>query len=293
MAWFRGDAPRDQLIEAKLVGALNVLGCDDFVDARHFFRFFGIDLDDLRVVGEFRLHHDDVQGVFRHLQFDVVAVVGCSANLCKGCRTHQRKSVVFFVFRKLDHDVFHSAFPTHDLGCCHDGVDDLLVAGAAADVPVFLEPVADIFPGRILILLQKAIGRYDESGRAEAALHRTEMHERHLQRVQEVRGSDAFNSGYSAVFVYSGDFLGAGTDDLAVQDHRARPAKTLAASDFGAGKAQASQYRCQCVRFGITNKHPVGAIDVESEFSEFHKLFFLHTSHFIKLSIGLFICVRI
>src|ERR671934_273475 len=64
-----------------------------------------------------------------------------------------------------------------------DGLDDVLVAGAAADVP--LEPAPDLRLGQpVAVRAEELDAGHDHSRRAEAALERVALPERLLQRMQ-------------------------------------------------------------------------------------------------------------
>ena len=62
------------------------------------------------------------------------------------------------------------------------GADDLVVAGAAAEIAG--QPVAHLGLGRIGIALQQRLGGDEEAGRADAALQRGVLEELALQRMQ-------------------------------------------------------------------------------------------------------------
>src|SRR6187200_504196 len=61
-----------------------------------------------------------------------------------------------------------------------DGFDHLAVAGAATQVA--RERVADVGDRRVRVLIQQPLGRHDHAGAAEAALQRTFVLERLLNR---------------------------------------------------------------------------------------------------------------
>src|SRR5438874_10014631 len=63
-----------------------------------------------------------------------------------------------------------------------DGLDDVLIARAAAEVP--LERLADLSLARRGILVEQADDRHDHPGRAEAALQRVLLVERLLDGMQ-------------------------------------------------------------------------------------------------------------
>src|SRR5437899_219565 len=80
----------------------------------------------------------------------------------------------------------------HGSGVEH-GADDLVVAGAAAEIAG--QPVAGLFLGRVLVLVEQRLRRDDESGGAEAALQRGVFEEFLLHRVQLVALGDALDRG--------------------------------------------------------------------------------------------------
>src|SRR5215467_5991304 len=70
----------------------------------------------------------------------------------------------------------------HPLGGVLDGLDDVVVTGAAAEIA--LEPVADLVLRRARIALEKLGGGHDHSRRAEPALQTVLLPERVLDRVE-------------------------------------------------------------------------------------------------------------
>src|SRR5919205_2212493 len=68
----------------------------------------------------------------------------------------------------------------HRLRGVEHGVDDLLVARAAADAA--LEPVHDLLAGRPRVVLEQRLRRHHHAGGAEAALERRALEERALHR---------------------------------------------------------------------------------------------------------------
>ena len=91
------------------------------------------------------------------------------------------------VFLGLRHDVVNGLLATHDRGGIHHRVDQRLVASAAAEVAVAMEPRADFLAGRVEVLVQQGLGRHDETGRADAALGAAVGHPGNLQRMQVLR----------------------------------------------------------------------------------------------------------
>src|SRR5947207_14174812 len=78
-------------------------------------------------------------------------------------------------------------------GRCPHGLDDVVVAGAAAEVA--LEPAADLLLAGVRVLLEKADRRHDHPGRAEAALQGVEFAERVLHRVLPAIGGETLDRG--------------------------------------------------------------------------------------------------
>src|SRR4030095_15833893 len=72
--------------------------------------------------------------------------------------------------------------PPHFTGGIEHRLDNLVVPGAAAQVP--RQPVAHLFLGRVEIALQQRFRRDEDAGRADAALERCVLQELLLQRVQ-------------------------------------------------------------------------------------------------------------
>src|SRR5215218_2442716 len=69
----------------------------------------------------------------------------------------------------------------HLAGRVLDRLDDVLIAGAAAEVA--LDALADLFLGRGRVVLQQVHGRHDHAGRAEPALEPVLLPEAALDRV--------------------------------------------------------------------------------------------------------------
>ena len=247
-------------------GVEQVLGEDDLRHAGHLLGFGNVYLEDLGVMGELRLDHGDMEGVGRHLELLIVAVIGETADLGERGGTHERLAVVLAVLGHLDLDVGYRALAAHNSGSVHDGVDDLLVAGAAADVLVLSEPVADFLACGVVVLDQQSIGGDHEARRAETALDGAVVHKGDLDRVQMVRGTDTLHRDNFAVLFDASDLSCAGADQLAVEQHRAGTADTDAAANLNAGAAESSEHVRQ--RFGerIAHKHSVDAVNVQPHF---------------------------
>src|SRR6266508_1389946 len=112
------------------------------------------------------------------------------------------------------------------VGVLLDRVDDLAVAGAAAQVADQL--ATDPFAARPPLVLEQRIGRQQHPWRAEAALRRAVAQEARLQRVRLGAVGQAADGHQRAPFRLRRQQQ-ARADGLAVQQHRAGPAHALAA----------------------------------------------------------------
>src|ERR1051326_5910733 len=79
----------------------------------------------------------------------------------------------------------------HRLGCRLDRLEDVHVAGAAAEVA--LQALADLVLGRVRVLLQQVGRRHDEAGRAVPALQAVLIPEGLLDRVELTVFGHAFD----------------------------------------------------------------------------------------------------
>src|SRR3990167_8421775 len=84
--------------------------------------------------------------------------------------------------RSLAVAMIASLLPRHLLGGVLDGLDDIVVPGAAAEVA--LEPVAYLPLRRLRVALDELGGRHDHARRAEAALQPVLLPEGVLDRVE-------------------------------------------------------------------------------------------------------------
>src|SRR5262245_10591380 len=111
-----------------------------------------------------------------------------------------------------------------------DGVDDRLVAGAAADVAG--DGLRHFLTRRQGIAIEQRLGRHQHARGTEAALGREVLHEGHLQGMQ-VRPLGEAERGLDRA---AGASLGqreAGELGLAVDQHGAHAAGALAAAELG------------------------------------------------------------
>jgi len=163
-------------------------------NAGHFFCFGGVDpLDD--GMGNFRLHKSALQCVFRELGTHVLAEIPEAADFGDECGAGNTGSVDGAVCRGFVLKGLVTDFSAQTLGSVHNGVNDHAVAGAAAGVAVFLEPVAHIFSGWVAVLVQQSFGGNNEAGCTEAALERMVEDKCFLNRMEIERCSDTFNRG--------------------------------------------------------------------------------------------------
>ena len=102
-------------------------------------------------------HDGQVGDALRHLQGDVIAVVGQAGDFGQSGRAAGwRGPVDLRLALEVVGDVGHGLLAAHDLGGGHDRVHQGLVARAAADVVVVLEPVAHLFAAWGGVLGQQA-----------------------------------------------------------------------------------------------------------------------------------------
>ncbi len=173
-----------------------------------------------------------VESLRRQLQSCIVAEVKGAGGLedCAGARVPGTPHGVsrFQGLRKI----LHLLFSPENSRRIHDRIGYLLVPGASAGCPVGLEPVTDLFAGRVEVCVQQTLGGDNESGGTESALDCPVGNESPLDRVEMV-GSP--HSLYRQDVRILGDFAPgcyAGSGYLAVQDDVAGPALPLSASQF-------------------------------------------------------------
>src|SRR5215211_2152179 len=123
-----------------------------------------------------------------------------------------------------------------EAGC----VEDLRVAGAATEIS--RQGLADLVVARCRVPREQIRGRDDQPGRAEAALHRARLSERLLHRMQLPFVGEALDRD-DVVAVGLRRQHEARTDELAVEEHGARPAFALLASVLRAREAEALAQR--------------------------------------------------
>ena len=115
-------------------------------------------------------------------------------------------------------------------------------------------------------MIQEGLGGNEEARAAEAALCSTVNHPGDLDRMQVFRRADAFDRGNAGpVFnlIHLGD---AGSDDLAVHDHRADAALGHATSDLGARQAELPAKHVRQRSFGACDNRPEYPVDIKGLF---------------------------
>ncbi len=170
-----------------------------------------------RIGGKFRAAGDLVVAVMfdRRRTDDLVVRIGIEAGLFQ--------------------NVMHVQAPSHFGGGGHDGADDLVIAGAAAQIAG--QPVADFgFVGSGL-RSSKRLRRDQNAGRADAALQSVHFQKLALQRMQLAILRHAFDR-FDLAAVGFGRQHKAGADQPAVNHHAAGAAIAGRAAFLGAGQHQ-------------------------------------------------------
>ncbi len=122
-----------------------------------------------------------------------------------------------------------------DLGGTQDGLDDVLVAGAPAEVA--RDGLARLVLGRLRVLLEVCRDGGEEARRAEAALQAMTLGERLLDGAHGPDGAKPLDRGDGVGLGRHGEHQ-AGPHGRAVDEHRAGPAHPVLATDVGAGQLQ-------------------------------------------------------
>src|SRR5947209_856783 len=122
-----------------------------------------------------------------------------------------------------------------------DGLDDVLVAGAAAEVSV--EAVAYLFARRVCVAFEELRGGHDHAGRAVAALQAMSLPEPLLNRVQLAVLRESFDGRDARAVGLDGEHR-AGLDGLAVNRDGASAAQRSLAADV---RARQSEHVAQVV----------------------------------------------
>jgi len=233
---------------------------DDLVDSGHLLGFRGVDSLDVRV-GDGCLHQRRVQRLFGHLKDEIRAVVERSGHLRDGGRARVLAPPDPSVRRHFELELLLAHLAPEDLCGVHHGIDDGNVPGAAACVPVELEPVANLFAGRVRIRVKQPFRGDDEARRAEAALGRAVLYPRLLERVELLRRADPLDRDDLRALGEAGHLVNARAGHLAVHQHVARPAVSLAASYLGSREPEllAEHFGERC--FLVDDDVPLNAVD--------------------------------
>src|SRR6266498_3671645 len=123
----------------------------------------------------------------------------------------------------------------HRLRRALDRLDDVVIAGAAAQVP--LEPEADLLLAGAGAAFDQADRRHDHPWGAVAALQRVVLAEGLLHGVQVAVAGQALDRQDLAAVGLDREHR-AGLDGLSVHEHRAGAAGRGVATDVGAGQAE-------------------------------------------------------
>ena len=114
------------------------------------------------------------------------------------------------------------------------GLDDVLIAGAAAQVR--RQHVEQVVVADVRLALQHADRQHQKARRAEAALQAVVIHEGLLHRMQRVAIGQSFDGADFLALGLHGEHQ-AGAHRLAIDDHGAGAADAVLAADMGAGLA--------------------------------------------------------
>ena len=178
-------------------GGYDVLGGDDLGYAGHLLGGGGVH-GFYESVAHLGLDQGQAQRALRHLQGIVSAEVPGAGDLLGG-RGSDVLGAHNGVAGGLEDKVFLADLASNDSGGIHDRIHQGLIAGAAAEVAVLVEPVPYLLTGGGGVVVQQHLGADDKAGGAEAALGAAVGHPGHLQRM---------HVGYGAHALYGGD-LGA------------------------------------------------------------------------------------
>src|SRR5207302_2412568 len=128
-----------------------------------------------------------------------------------------------------------------------NGLDDLLVAGAPAQVSV--EVRGDLLRGRLGVVFEQGFGDHDHAGRAKPALQCARVHERLLNRMQSPVLEQAFARLHGPAVDLHGE-VGAGAHGKAVDEYGTGAAHLDVARALGRGQTKVVSQEVQ--------QHPVG-----------------------------------
>ena len=118
------------------------------------------------------------------------------------------------------------------------GVDDLVVAGAAAGVVMLGQPRADFFASGVWFVIQQDLRGNHHTRRAETALRRAVHCKRHLDRVHLFGCADALDGSDGCAIGNAAHLGHTSQSEFAIHDDRARTAVSIVTRDFRAGQKQ-------------------------------------------------------
>ena len=219
----------------RAAGGEDVLVGDDLDNAGHLLGLRGVDALDVGV-GDLGLGQGEAQAA-GHLERVVSAEVPGAGDLLSGGRTDVL-GADDGVAGGLEDEVFFLHLAAQNGSGGHGGVDEGLVAGAAAEVALLVEPVANFLSGGVGVLLEQNLGADDEARGAEAALGAAVGHPRDLQGVHVAQGADALDRGDLGAVGDTVHLPQTGLDDLAVDDDITCAAVAFAAADLAARQQQ-------------------------------------------------------
>jgi hypothetical protein len=152
------------------------------------------------------------------------------------------------------------------VGGGQDGLDETLVAGAAAQVGG--DELAGLVLGQLVAFAlgfgQVGLGEHEEAGRAEPALQRVMIAERLLQVRQLLAiGETLHRADLRPVGLDAEDQ--AGPDRGVVQDHRAGPADTVLAAQVRAGVAKVVAEHVGQRPASLDHQVVVAAVDLDRD----------------------------
>ena len=157
--------------------------------------------------------------------------------------------------------VFYLLFSPEYGGRLHNCVYDLNISCAAAGHPVLAVPLADLFPRRIRVDVQKCLARRDKSRGAESALYGSAYYERPLEGMKILGGTDAFDGRDLGMLGNVLPLRDAGTDYLAVHYHVADSALPVVAAPFRARHLELVADDCQQRDFRFADDPPRHSVD--------------------------------
>src|ERR1041384_82586 len=124
---------------------------------------------------------------------------------------------------------------SHLSGGVLNGFDDVLIAGAAAQIP--FKSMTNIVNARIGIAIEQLSRSHDHSRRTIAALQAVLLPETFLDRVEIAAGCHAFNRSHAGAVCLYGEHR-ARLNRLTVENHRAGAADLRFAANVGPGQSE-------------------------------------------------------